>query len=99
VAGDSSVEAVDRSLKAREECIEMLKNHLARAQQRMKQQVDLHRVDKCFEVGDWVYVKLHPYRQHSVAIRLNQKFSPKFFGPFPIVTHIGDVAYRLQLPP
>ena len=62
VAGDSSVEAVDRSLKAREECIEMLKNHLARAQQRMKQQVDLHRVDKCFEVGDWVYVKFHPYR-------------------------------------
>jgi len=36
VAGDSKVEAVDRSLKAREECIEMLKYHLHRAQQRMK---------------------------------------------------------------
>ena len=33
VAGDSKVEAVDRSLKAREECIEMLKYHLQRAQQ------------------------------------------------------------------
>jgi len=28
VDGDSSVEAVDRSLKAREECIEMLRYHL-----------------------------------------------------------------------
>jgi len=32
VSGDSLVKAVDRSLKAREECIEMLKHHLTRAQ-------------------------------------------------------------------
>ena len=32
VAGDSPVEVVDRSLKAREERIEMLKYHLERAQ-------------------------------------------------------------------
>jgi len=62
VAGDSVVEAVDRSLKAREECIEMLKFHLNRAQQRMKHQADSHRMDKQFAVGDWVYVKLQPYR-------------------------------------
>ena len=58
VVGDTLVEAVDRSLKAREECIEMLKHHLTRAQQRMKKQADKHRVDRHFEVGDWVYVKL-----------------------------------------
>jgi len=51
VAGDSSVEAVDRSLKTREECIEMLKYHLQRAQQRMKKQADKHRRDKQLEVG------------------------------------------------
>jgi len=37
LACDNSVEVVDRSLKAREECIEMLNYHLVRAQQRMEQ--------------------------------------------------------------
>ena len=32
VLGDSNVEAFDRSLKAREECIEVLKYHLSKAQ-------------------------------------------------------------------
>lgn len=36
VAGDSRVEAVDRSLRAREEYISMQKYHLAKTQQRMK---------------------------------------------------------------
>jgi len=62
VTGDSLVEAVGRSLKAREECIEMLKYHLNRAQQRMKRQADEQKSDKQFAVGDWVYVKLQPYR-------------------------------------
>jgi len=49
-------------------------------------------------VGDWVYVKLQPYRQHSVAHRLNQKLSPRYFGPFPILARVEALAFRLQLP-
>jgi len=90
VASDSSVEAVDRSLKAREECIEMLKYHLNEAQQRMKSQADKQRRDQEFTIGDWVYVKLQPYRQHSVALRLNQKLSPKFFGPCTVTSSCGS---------
>lgn len=99
VSGDSNVEAVDRSLKAREECIEVLKYHLAKAQQRMKQQADKHRSERTLNIGDLAYVKLQPYRQHSVALRNNQKLGPRFFGPFPVISKIGSVAYKLQLPP
>jgi len=98
LAGDSKVEAVDRSLRAREECIRMLKFHLERAQRKMKQQADKHRVDRSLNIGDLVYVKLQPYRQQTVAARTSQKLSPKFFGPFPVIAQVGAVAYRLQLP-
>jgi len=68
LASDNKMEAVDRSLRAREECINMLKYHLERTQRRMKQWADKSRVDRVFEVGDLVYVMLQPYRQHSVAL-------------------------------
>jgi len=84
LAGDSRVEAVDRNLRAREECIQMLKYHLEKAQRRMKDQADKKRVDRVFEIGDLVYIKLQPYRQSTVAIRTSQKLAAKFFGPFSV---------------
>ena len=83
LAEDSKVEAVDKSLRAREECIHMLKFHLERAQKRIKQQADKHRVDRVLEVGDLVYVKLQPYRQQTVAARTSQSWQPSFLVPSP----------------
>ena len=64
----------------------------------MKLLADQHRSDKSFSVGDWVYFKLQPYRQLSLRVKGYNKFSPRFFGPFQIVQHIGEVAYKLALP-
>ncbi|GJU15925.1 reverse transcriptase [Tanacetum coccineum] len=47
--------------------------------------------------GDWVYLKLRPYCQVSVAKQVNQKLSPRYYGPFTSVEWIGQVVYRLQL--
>jgi hypothetical protein len=49
----------------------LIQQQLARAQNRMKLQADKHRTERSFEVGTWVYVKLQPYVQTSVAARAN----------------------------
>jgi hypothetical protein len=59
--GESTSITVNRSLAAREDTIKLLKFHLLRAQNRMKQQADKHRSDRSFKIGDHVYTKLHPY--------------------------------------
>nr|XP_009775422.1 PREDICTED: uncharacterized protein LOC104225346 [Nicotiana sylvestris] len=96
--GDTDVEMVDRSLEAKEAIIQLLKFHLARAQQRMKDTANQHRSERSFEVGDWVYLKLQPYRQILVASRPFNKLAAKYYGPYPIAAKIGLVAYKLLMP-
>lgn len=92
------METVDRSLSAREAALKMLKFYLLRAQGRMKKMADKQRSDREFKVGDFVYLKLQPYRQHIVVKRSCNKLAPKFFGPYEVLECVGKVAYRLKLP-
>ncbi|CAL1412495.1 unnamed protein product [Linum trigynum] len=59
---------------------------------------DSHRIERAFQVGDLVFLKVRPYRQTSVVSRANQKLAAKFFGPFPVEKKIGAIAYRFKLP-
>jgi excinuclease UvrABC nuclease subunit len=61
-------------------------------------QADKHRSERSFEVGDSVYLKLQPYVQTSIATRANHKLSFRYFGPYPVVAKVGQVAYKLLLP-
>lgn len=96
--GESKVQVVAKCLEDREKMILLLKFHLLRAQHRMKQEADKHRSERSFDIGDWVFVKLQPYRQQSVVVRSSQKLAPKFFGPYKVLDKIGSVAYKLELP-
>ncbi len=64
----------------------------------MKQNADRKRVDKEYRVGEFVYLKLQPYRQHSVVTRRCMKLTSRYFGPYEVVERVGPVAYRLRLP-
>jgi hypothetical protein len=74
-----------------------IQQYLARARLRMKSEADKQRTDRVFAVGDWVYLKLHPFVQTSLAPRSNQKLAYRFFGPFQITDKIGNAVYRACL--
>ena len=76
---------------------DLLRQHLSRAQDRMKRQADKGRSEREFQVGNRVFLKLQPYVQSSLAPRAHQKLAFKFFGPYSILQRIGKVAYRLDL--
>lgn len=98
IASQCTVPDLNLWLGERKEMQELIRQNLLRAQQRMKHQADKHRQERVFQVGDWVYLKLQPHVQHSVARRKNHKLGFKYFGPYLITQRVGSVAYKLQLP-
>ncbi|XP_026459323.1 uncharacterized protein LOC113359983 [Papaver somniferum] len=95
----TSVATIEEYLAHRNAMLDILKDSLSVAQDRMKFFADQKRTERSFEVGDMVYLKLQPYRQASVSLRKNFKLSAKYYDPFPILSKVGDLAYKMQLPP
>jgi hypothetical protein len=88
---------VDDYLHQQQGIIGLLKENLLSAQSSMKSQADKHRLERSFQVGEWVFLRLQPFRQKSVS-RKHGKLAARFYGPFQIVEKVGAVAYRLELP-
>ena len=64
-------------LKDRNKMLDELREQLLRAQNRMNMQVDKHRIEVNYEVKNKVYLKVHPYKLKFLAMKLNQKLSPR----------------------
>lgn len=85
ISGSCHIQAVDEELVDRDTILQLLKNKLNKAQATMKHYADLRRQPHPFKVGDWVLVKLRPYRQTSVAGKRVYKLSKRFYEPYKIL--------------
>ena len=64
----------------------------------MKLYADKKRREMSYEEGEWVYLKVRPYRQKTLANRINEKLGLRFYGPYKILQKLGQAAYKLDLP-
>ena len=80
------------------EKVKVVHDNLKTARDRQKSYADNHRRDLQFETGDRVFLKISPWKG---VLRFGKrgKLSPRFIGPYEIVSKVGPVAYRLKLPP
>ena len=56
------------------------------AQNRMKQQANQHCSEREFEVGNWVFLRIQPYKQMSIKKKnKDNKLSPKYYDPYKVL--------------
>nr|GEU58580.1 hypothetical protein [Tanacetum cinerariifolium] len=99
IPGTTSVQEVDEYLQDRDSLLKHLRKNLLNAQDHMKENANRHRRDLEFKKGEFVLVKLQPYRQVSVANRLSVKLNPRYYGPYEVLARVGPIAYKIKLPP
>jgi hypothetical protein len=87
-------ELVEKTVDA----IYKIRSRIKTAQDRQKSYADKRRKELSFEVGDKVFLKVAPMKG-ILRFGKKGKLSPRFIGPFEIIEKIGNVAYRLALPP
>ena len=78
--------------------VQVIKANLKAAQDRQKSLVDRHAIDRVYKVGDWVFLKLSPWKG-VVRFGKKGKLSSRYIGPYQITERVREVAYRLELPP
>jgi hypothetical protein len=97
--GVARVVAVDQQLAEHDEFITEVCDRLEQAQQHYKTAYDKHHRALEFAARDWVWLRLLHRPVASLNIHGRNKLSPKFYGLFRVLERVGEVAYKLELPP
>nr|GEW27580.1 hypothetical protein [Tanacetum cinerariifolium] len=98
IPSSSTIASIDATLAEHIRITSLLTNSLELAQKKMATQANKHRIDKHFDIGEYVYLRLRDYKQVSLAQREGQKLTKHYYEPYKIIAKIGEVAYRLQFP-
>ncbi|KAD3640576.1 hypothetical protein E3N88_29799 [Mikania micrantha] len=98
VKGETVNAELESQLVASDDMLKLLMANLQKSQDPMKNQANLKQRDLSFDVGDFVFLKIQPYHQKSLAKCRYEKLLPRFFGPYRIKRKIGTTAYELKLP-
>ena len=80
------------------EAIKVIRKRMKTAQSRQKSYADKKRRPVEFEMGDKVFLKISPVKSIT-RFRQRGKLNPRYIGPFEILERVGNVSYRLALPP
>nr|GEV70774.1 putative reverse transcriptase domain-containing protein [Tanacetum cinerariifolium] len=79
------------------EKIVQIKQRIQAALDRQKSYTDVRRMPLEFQVGDRVMLKVSPWKG-VVRFDKREKLNPRYIGPFKVLSKVGTVAYRLELP-
>jgi len=98
-SGDIRVAAVAQTMEERDAFLEDVRLRLEQDQAVAKATYDRSHRPIQFEVGDWVWLRLHNRPHGSLPESARGKLRQRYFGPYQITEKINAVAFRLALPP
>jgi hypothetical protein len=96
--GDARLPAVDKAMRDRDTFLAEVRDRLEQAQQHYKSIYDRSHRPVEFSPSQWVWLRLLHRPVASLHVQGCGKLGSKFFGPFQVLEHVGNVAYRLMLP-
>ena len=98
-----SVSEAQRFVDERLAITRKVRDAMASAQDKQKQYADQHgrKNNEHFSVGDKVLLSTATLPKHAISVLPGgtTKLLPRFIGPFTVVEEVGDLNYRLTLPP
>ncbi|XP_058776444.1 uncharacterized protein LOC131650755 [Vicia villosa] len=80
------------------EKVKLIREKIKTSQSRHKSYHDNRRKDLEFQAGDHVFLRVTPVTAVGRALK-SKKFTPCFIAPYQISKKVGNMAYRVALPP
>ena len=80
--GDSRAPLAKDWIQGGQQILRALKDNRQTTQNRQKLYADRQRIERSFEVGDMVYLRLQLYMQSTLKQKGVEKLKPRFYGPY-----------------
>ena len=96
--GEAKLASVETALRERAEFLVQVREHLLQAQQRSKHYYDANHRELSFEIGDWVWLRLHHRQAASLPGHARGKLAQQFYGHYKVLGRVGSISDKLDLP-